>query len=443
MLKAIQGRTGALIITTFLFCVSALPARQLPFSFAQAAGQGQADAPVPLLAKGHPVDWWFVFKLNTAVFPQCGGAARSCMFGGEPQDYHKSFGQQYVYASSESHTLQQGSGCAGDTTADPIGATFDQVYNGSFHFVIWNDQFYDDPAINTCSKECGAPWGHSKGMVAWNDDGNGFVMQVTTPSWPAAGSKNLPRQTDGNTLGCVSDDDVLVSQHFFALKLNKDDLAKVLKALQNASVATDPTNPQIVNSGGPADVHQLVDSLGTKSASTKYTLARLSTGVQLISKPSALHVAPWQMVSSVLGGIDLRTATWWASPKIPTTTASTKIACWDSSLQKKPGAVQIATSGAWDGHEMGLTGGSGPNFNHAKIGVSTSPNTHLAIFGDMNQQGSISGPNCASSQNGRGGTFYVVDDQELADSVAALIKGGTAPTTGTPSKASQTKARHH
>ena len=25
-----------------------------------------ADAPAPLLKKGQPVDWWFVFKLNSA-----------------------------------------------------------------------------------------------------------------------------------------------------------------------------------------------------------------------------------------------------------------------------------------------------------------------------------------------------------------------------------------
>ena len=31
-------------------------------------------------------------------------------------------------------------------------------------------------------------WGHSKGMLAWNDDGAGVIMQVTTPGWPRSGS---------------------------------------------------------------------------------------------------------------------------------------------------------------------------------------------------------------------------------------------------------------
>ena len=381
-------------------------------------------APAPLLQKGHPVDWWFVFKLNS-TFPECGGTTRECRFGGEVQDYNK-FGQQFVFASSENETLQQGSGCAGDTLDDPLGATFDEVYTNSFHYVIWNDQFYDDPDIQGCSESCGAPWGHSKGLLAWNDAGEGMVMQVTTPSWPASGSNNFPRKSDGNTLGCVKDNNVLVSQHFFALKLTKDDVTQVLTALKNSSVVTDVKNPQIVDNGGPTDIQSLVSSLGVKSTSQTVTSVKLSSGIRLISKPSKLHVPAWQLVSSVLGGVDLRTATWWASPEVGSTTASTTIACWDSTLAK-PGAVDIATSGTWAGKKFGLTGAAGANFNHAKIGVSTTAANHYTIFGDMNQQGTLSGNNCASSQNGRGGTFYVVDDPKLEASVADLISGDSAP----------------
>src|SRR6266404_1958864 len=262
------------------------------------SGAPVTGAPVPLLATGHPVSWWFVFKFNSASFPKCGGtAARACPFGGQVQNY-AAYSQQFVYASSEAHTLQQGNDCLGDTTGDPIGATFDQVYNNSFNYVIWNDQFYDDPQIQGCTTSCSAPWGHSKGMLAWNDVGEGLVLQVTTPSWPAAGSLQSPRTTDGNTLGCVKDDNVLVSQHFFALKITKDDLLKILAALHNASVVTDTQNPQIVKNGGPSDVQQLVTQLGAKSNAKTFTSDVLSSGVELISKPSKLNVPPWQMVSS-------------------------------------------------------------------------------------------------------------------------------------------------
>jgi hypothetical protein len=397
------------------------------FSAADGIQTATTTAPSPLLENGHPVDWWFVFKLNSAAFPGCGsGATRQCIFGGDIQNY-KAFGQQFLYASSENPTLQKGSGCAGDTINDPVGTTFDEVYNNSLYYLIWNDQFYDDPVIHGCTKECGAPWGHSKGMLAWNDAGEGFVLQVTTPSWPASGSRSSPRANDGNTLGCVLDDNVEVSQHFFSLTLSKNDLIKVLAALKNASVVTDPSNPQIVHNGGPTDVQSLVESLGVKSSSKTYTEEKLSTGVELISKPSHLNVPPWQMVSSILDGVSLRAATWWANPKIYSTTSSTEIACWNSALDQ-PGAVEIATSGQWNGTSFGLTGGSGPNFNHAKIGVSTSGTHHYEIFGDMNQQGTISGPKCSSSQNGRGGLFYVLDDATLFESLNNLLTGGSAPT---------------
>jgi hypothetical protein len=197
------------------------------------------------------------------------------------------------------------------------------------------------------------------------------------------------------------------------------------RSAKNASVVTDPKNRQVVNNGGPTDIQGLVNSLGTKSNGKSMTRVQLSSGVGLISKPSALHVPPWQMVSATLGGVSLRTATWWAAPKIPSTTATSDVKCWDSSLGT-PGPVAIATSGQWNGTKFGLMGGPGPNFNHAKIGVSTTGQNHFAVFGDMNQQGTLSGPNCGSSQNGRGGLFYVIDNQVLADGISKLIAGDTA-----------------
>jgi hypothetical protein len=396
----------------------------LTFSHGVLVDPAYAVTLAPHLEQGHRVDWWFVFKFNAKSFPGCGeNVTRTCPFGGEVQNYP--FGQQFVVASSESPSLNKGNGCAGTAATDPVGATFGQVYNGTPFYVIWNDQFYGDPAIHGCTKECGSPWGHSKGMLAWDETGAGVVMQVSTPSWPASGSARFPRKSDGNTLGCVNDNDVEVSQHFFALRLTKDDLIKVLNGLLNASVVTDPHNRQLVNSGGPDDVQALVAQLGKKTTGKTMTAETLSTGVQLISKPSALHVPPWQMVSAALGGVPLRVATWWASPEIPSTTDTTAVSCWDGQLGH-PGAVDIATQGQWAGQSFGLTGMTGPSFNHAKIGVSTGGGTSYAIFGDMNQQGTLSG-NCASSQNGRGGLFYVITSQLLATSVADLIKGASAP----------------
>ena len=393
-----------------------------------------AEAPAPLIAAGHPVKWWFVFKLNAGKFPKCAAAAvRACPFGGDVQTY-TSFSQQYVYTSDADPDtlatrpgLEAGGGCVGDTMQDPVGATFDQIYHGSFHYIVWNDQFYKEPTLPSCSGDsCPSPWGHSKGLLVWDDAGDGMVMQVTTPSWPGAGNSTHPRAKDDNTLGCVINNNVKFSQHFFALSLNHADLLIVLRALGNASIATDPADKQVVNNGGPADVAALVSGLGKKSHSTQATIDDLSTGVRVISKPSALHVPPWQLVSSLLQGTPLRTATWWTRPAIPTTNA--RVDCWDSSLTHSPGRVEIATSGTWNGTDFSLKAGPAANGNHAKVGVSTD-GSNLAIFGDMNQQGAVSGnaKACGVSQNGRGGLFFVVHDDSLAARVGSLLHGDTAP----------------
>lgn len=422
-----EAQTGAANAGAAELAAAELAPAAAPHLAAMALNAAPLPSPAPLLDVGQPVNWWFAFKFNSnPPFNGCdGGADRACTFGGTVQDYSK-FGQQYVYASSTNGALTVGDDCIGDATTDPLGATFGQVYqSANYHFLLWNDQFYDDPTIKGCSDSCSAPWGHSKGMLAWNDQGQGFVLQVSTPSWPASGSSAHPRSSDGNTLGCVEDDDVEVSQHFFSLALSKDDLVIVLKALANASVVTDVNNPQIVSNGGPADVQALVNALGNKSQSTTLTNDVLSSGVRLISKPSKLEVPPWQMISATLGGVPLRVATWWANPEIPTTTDSTPPACWDASLAN-PGPVEIALTGTWDGNSLGLKGGSGPNYNHAKIGVSKDSNHPYTIFGDMNQQGALSG-NCGSSQNGRGGLFYVLEDPALFTSTTALLAGTSSP----------------
>lgn len=409
----------------------------------------------PLVGPGKPVDWLFVFKFNASTMPGDPSAfSKTGIFNAPGIDRPEydgdkaKFSRHYLFASSDDQNLQLGKGkdTVGASKADPLGATFAQVYLAKTppYYVVWNDDFYNDPM-----KGGGSPWGHSKGMLAWNDDGEGFILQVSTPSWPGAASQAHPRKTDGNTLGWITDDDIEVSQHFFALKLNKDDLLSVLAALHNASVHTDPKNLQTVHNGGPAHVQTLVRYLGKKISDTKVLNLPLSNGVRLISKPSALHVPPWQLVSAELGGVDLRVASWWQYPKIYSTTKTKATpACWDKSLGK-PGAVDIATTGSWspDGKEsgnLGMVGGSGPQYNHAKLGVSTSPRTSFSIFGDMNQQGTLGFPGqrsrpCKSSQNGRGGLFFVLDDKALFKSMTGLLKGDSAPSSApTTAKAATT-----
>merc|ERR1719484_405309 len=90
---------------------------------------------------------------------------------------------QYLLSSSVGGTTQEmvlKTDCLG-TGADPVAVTFAQIYNGdASNYVIWNDQFYREPRVNltpACSTyssdptSCSAPWGHSKGAMAWDANG--------------------------------------------------------------------------------------------------------------------------------------------------------------------------------------------------------------------------------------------------------------------------------
>lgn len=387
----------------------------------------------PLLGDGSSVDWWFAYKLNTKNFPEC-STKRQCIFGGEVQDYKTGYSLQYLLASGANGTtspLALHTDCLGSGD-DPAAKTFAQIYDGTApNYVIWNDQFYGDPIPHikpSCGKDCDSPWGHSKGMLAWDKDGVGFVLQVSTPDWPGNGDKSKSRTTQGNTLGCLADDDAKVAQHFFALRLaNAADTKAVLEALGRASVATDPTNSELVKlSGGPSDLESLAKGLGQLDASTTAYHATLSvSSVSLIAKPHSLEVPPWQLVSSIVEQ-PLRVASWWATPKILSAKAGAP-GCWDSKLAE-PKEVQIAISGQWNGKVMGMKGSSSPDGNHAKIGHSLGGGS-LSVFGDMNQEGSYSQSDgsCSAHQNGRGGLFFALSDALMHDSLQKLLKGDSAP----------------
>lgn len=196
-------------------------------------------------------------------------------------------------------------------------------------------------------------------------------------------------------------------------------------AVTRAAIPADnPQTPDKIELGEKLFFDGRLSADGTVACSTCHDPAHAFTDGR--AKPSHLHVPPWQMVSAVLGGISLRTATWWASPKIYSTTTSSEIGCWDDPLSM-PGAVQIATTGQWGDTEFALTGGPSANGNHAKIGVSISGDHHYSILGDMNQQGDISGSKFSGNPNGRGGLFFAMDNATLFEGLRSLIAGNSAP----------------
>lgn len=392
-------------------------------SLAPAVAQPAAAAtppPVPMVSDGHPADWVFAYKFNAKSYPSSAtDPARRCPFGGELQRGDRfRFSQKYAYASDAHPQLVMGSGLIGASTADPVGATFSEIYNGDYFYVVWNDQFQTPPLAQSGSKS-----GHAKGILVWNENGDGLVLQVSTPGWPGAGNVRRPRVGDGNTLGCLTSigNNIEFAQHFFALKLSPQDVVSVLQALVNARVVTTPGESIIRHVGGPAPIQAAAAGLGRPNGSKDVTDVMLSTGVRLISKPPALAVPPWHLVSAVLtragepNGPNLRTATW-APSKMEETTAPGDPGCWGFRLH--PGAIGIARWGSFANVPFKL----GSSSNHAKIGVSVNTPTKYTIFSDVNQDGPLAPkPKCDARQNGRGGMFFVLENAALHDSVEHLI----------------------
>ncbi len=133
----------------------------------------------------------------------------------------------------------------------------------------------------------------------------------------------------------------------------------MLAALQTEGAVTEPKNPQIAKIGGPQEVRDAAAKLGSPNKTSTYTQATLSSGVQIIAKAGGLSAPPWQFVSAVLGKVPLRVATFWMGAKIYSRPGRTKPDCWPTAIKSlSPGAVQVVTTGIWEGTTIRLSGTS-------------------------------------------------------------------------------------
>lgn len=132
-----------------------------PTISAAAAAAPPTREPPLALADGKPVQWWFAYKFSAQSYPgNANDPNRDCPFGGHLRRDGANFSQRYAYATSTNPTLRDGTGLIGTGVGDPLGATFSRIYNGRYYFVVWNDQFYGDPARdspNCDDQQCGSP----------------------------------------------------------------------------------------------------------------------------------------------------------------------------------------------------------------------------------------------------------------------------------------------
>ena len=422
--------------------------------------------PSPRVDSLTAVDWLAVYKFDAKFATTA--PPDHCVFDTSERiaaDYKGKQCQHYAMSTNSNPklTAMPFGSLIGTSTDDPLGATFDQFFNGpeDNSYVIYNDQFYGDPSpTSACSEAKGC--GHAKGAVMWDAKGDGILLQVTTPNWPRNADASEPTTVpgNGNTLGCITQkkdgsakpqNNIYHGQHFFSVKLREGDAAKVLTALRVAQVFTNSKKSQIYRTLYKTAVQKKLKGLADaikpndpQSVPEMYVekgyRETLSTGVVVLAKPSQLTVPPWHFVSAHLGGISLDVATWYEKAKmIKNTNASDATDCQaDDSCCARPlfssigpfGSVTNYLCGTFEGKKVDLRAGTGASVagNHAKIGVSTSEDAPWVVFSDMNQAGcwnknDAGCSQCAKSQSRRGGTFYAVSDLELWRSWRSLIAG--------------------
>jgi deoxyribonuclease-2 len=139
---------------------------------------------------GHPVDWWFVYKLPRGIGPG-----------------KHTTGDEFLYCDSEWRSELHLSKLRLHEGKNAVAETLQQLYSGDSHtgYILWNDEIpptstIPQPANNHAK-------GHSKGVLAFNKRTNsGFYLLHSTPRFPGEGQLDLPdnEREYGQTFLCVT-----------------------------------------------------------------------------------------------------------------------------------------------------------------------------------------------------------------------------------------------
>jgi deoxyribonuclease-2 len=140
---------------------------------------------------GHPVDWWFMYKVAGK---------------GRGPDGKKPTGTEYVYFDSKAPStakLVLSPDHVSDKTDGALSDTLKQVYGAGSNSLGWF--FYNDEDPVT-GKTVGSR-GHTKGVLAFDlSDNSAFWLVQSTPKFPPKGSYSFPNtgMPNAQTLLCIT-----------------------------------------------------------------------------------------------------------------------------------------------------------------------------------------------------------------------------------------------
>ena len=346
----------------------------------------------PLDGNGAPVDWWFLLKLPQGA--PCAGCAAPC------GNADRKTGSCYLYADSNNPTLRMHTALKFDCLSGPNNPATRTLRQAAPQMLVWNDQATDTSIPGKYADNCSAPKAHSKG-AAYMSNGNGFILNTSTPNFP---------DPDSSTLGCQSTNNTLVSQHMFCFAVDAANMDKWRAAVTAARLCVIASkNFEYSAPATPRLPTQDVDIRTVKGMD-----------IRLLVKSAADDYIPWDMVARRLGS-NLSVLSWYASPRTAPLCAGAPSACLADSATTAANSVGIVTKITLPDKSFSWCGRGLPNglSNHAKVAVSTGADPWV-VAGSMNMQGTLD-DTCESSQLGRGGEFYAFRHPALHASLSALF----------------------
>ncbi|CAD8048526.1 unnamed protein product [Paramecium sonneborni] len=297
---------------------------------------------------GQVVDYWLIFKLPKDSTNQYTG-----------MEYH------YCDSTTQCVELKYQSDKLNDVTS-PLQITMNQVHfkDTTTMNVIWNDQPFD--------KDYYPDMAHSKGVLSASLNGQGFIINHSTPKFPIMDSNYdeiiLGMPTNSFTYG----------QHFMCFSISTSEIERIAQQLIIAEVIT-------VRANSPADFKTIYPNLYSLKDPTRHSTynsgsltsqTRQGLTLQVISTNQHNQVDFYAAIVAPRLKVGLVVETWGSGGLQP--------ADCTSAFQTFSNLSRLQ-----NGYKFSYTK------DHSKFGISLSSNIPYVCMSDINRQ---------TSQNKRGGT---------------------------------------
>lgn len=342
--------------------------------------------------QGHPVDWWFMYKVSGKSTTGSGGRRPS--LGGQPVS-----GAEYLYF--DARTPPGGQLALSAQRVDQGGAlmaTLQQLYGAGNDGLGWF--FYNDE--NPITGKVNSSRGHTKGVLAFDISSNSaFWLIQSTPKFPPKGRYAFPKTglEMAQTLLCITLADADTAQS----------IARQMGVAQQPNVYLASALPKAL-AGAPNDprVKLMNDQVAAGNTPVHVVIpfqSRAGEKFTAIAKNRTWNLDFYNDLVGPTLNENLEVETWEHDP-VPPAEDSDKT--HDVVAMKEVNLGALGVDLAWS-----------EEFDHAKLAISAPTETvHWVCVGDINY---------TIAQRKRGGGTVAFQNEALWQSLAAILTQTVPP----------------